>query len=99
MECKANQIKPREVIASDADIKEWFRRILELCRDDLKIDPSPESFIFCHPNGRPIGSFKKSFCSLITRARVEFDNWGNRHTLDSLRTYLCYGDPTACTAC
>lgn len=82
---KTNQIKPREVVASNADVKEWFRRILELRRDELKTDPNPDSFIFCHPDGRPIGSFKKSFRSLITRAGVEFDNWGNRHTLYSLR--------------
>ena len=83
----------REVVTQPA-AKDWFQRIYERRKQDL-VDPSsdlfnakaipPDSYVFCGKNGKPIGSFKKSFNSLLRRADVEFDSFGNKRTLYSLR--------------
>jgi len=75
----------REVIARTSEVRTYLDRIRQLRVDDLGENPSEESFIFCHPDGSPIGSFKKGFASLIKHCNVEFDRDGNRRTLYSLR--------------
>ena len=75
----------REVVASNADVKECSRRILEMLRAELDEDPALRTLIICPSDGRAIGSFKQCFRSLIQRAKFEFDSWGGRHTLYSLR--------------
>jgi integrase len=81
----------REVVARTPDVKDYFKRILELRIKELKKPPNPDSFVFCNPKGTPIGSFKKSFASLLKGAGVEFDADGTRHTIYSLRhTYATY---------
>ncbi len=42
-------------------------------------------FVFCNKNGTPIGSFKKSFLSLLRSAGVEYDEDGSRRNIYSLR--------------
>lgn len=87
----------REVIARTADVKTYFKRILELRQAELATEGQPnpaidtESLIFCHPDGSPIKSFKKSFRSLLKAAGVEKDSQGNVRTLYSLRhTYATF---------
>lgn len=47
--------------------------------------------VFCHPDGKPVQSFKKSFGALIKSAKVEFDTHGQRRTIYSLRhTYATF---------
>ncbi len=87
----------REVVARNTDVKKYFRRLLELRTEELsningtKTEPSPDSYIFSHPDGSPIKSFKKSFNSLIRSAGVEFDSFGDKRTVYSLRhTYATF---------
>lgn len=90
----------REVVARTAEIKNHFSRILELRRLDLKNPLSDihdekevplESFVFCGLNGKPILSFKKSFNSLIDKAGVAHDTFGQRRSIYSLRhTYATF---------
>jgi integrase len=81
----------REVVASSADVKKYFQRLLELRKDELGHDPDIESFVFCHPDGSEIGSFKKSFASLMKSAGVEKDSFGEARTVYSLRhTYATF---------
>lgn len=76
----------REVVARNTDVLEYLKRIRE-----LYADPRPDDFVFAHKDGRPIGSFKKSFNSLIDASGVTFDNAGNRRTIYSLRhTYATF---------
>ena len=90
----------REVVARTPEVKKYLERILELRRQDLtyersdifgKKDVPLESFVFCGYDGKPIGSFKKSFTSLIREAGVEVDTYGQRRTIYSLRhTYATF---------
>jgi integrase len=76
----------REVVARNAEVLEYLQRIKE-----LYAEPTPDEFVFAHRDGRPIGSFKKSFSSLIDAADVGFDGKGNRRTIYSLRhTYATF---------
>jgi integrase len=90
----------REVVARTSDVKKWFNNILNQRKDDLGDANSdlsnaravpPDTYIFCGRDGIPIGSFKKSFSSLLRDAGVEFDSFGNKRTLYSLRhTYATF---------
>jgi integrase len=90
----------REVVARTSDVKKWFNNILNERKNDLGDENSdlsnaravpPDTYIFCGRDGIPIGSFKKSFSSLLRDAGVEFDTFGNKRTLYSLRhTYATF---------
>jgi integrase len=90
----------REVVARTSDVKKWFNNILTERKIDLGDEGSdlsnaravsPDTYIFCGRDGIPIGSFKKSFSSLLRDAGVEFDTFGNKRTLYSLRhTYATF---------
>ena len=87
----------REVVARTADVKKYLQRIYNLRLAELTTDelPKPElsvdSLVFCHRDGSAIGSFKKSFQSLIKAARVEQDSQGQKRTIYSLRhTYATF---------
>jgi integrase len=76
----------REVVARNTDVLQYLQRIKK-----LYADPRPDDFVFAHKDGRSIGSFKKSFNSLIDASGVAFDNAGNRRTIYSLRhTYATF---------
>tara|TARA_E500000331_G_C17204532_1_gene690793 strand:- start:125 stop:1339 length:1215 start_codon:yes stop_codon:yes gene_type:complete len=76
----------REVVARNYKngVVEYLQRIKALYDD-----PKPDDFLFAHPDGKPIKSFKRAFSSLIKFADVEFDGAGNRHTIYSCRHTYC----------
>jgi integrase len=82
----------REVVSRTPEVKKYFARILELRRNELgEIDPELDSYVFCHKDGTPIKSFKKSFNALLKSAGVEMDSGGQRRTIYSLRhTYATF---------
>jgi len=81
----------REVVARSPDIKTYFERIWELRCNELGKKPTREDLIFCHKDGKAVGSFKKGFNTLITEAGVETDRNGDRRTIYSLRhTYATF---------
>jgi integrase len=82
----------REVVARNSDVKIYLERIWQLRVDELDgKKPEKDGYVFCHPNGKPIHSFKKGFNTLISEAGVEFDREGDRRTIYSLRhTYATY---------
>lgn len=81
----------REVVASTGEVKAYFRRLLELRESELGAVPDADSLVFCHKDGTEIGSFKKSFSSLIKSAGVERDTFGEMRTIYSLRhTYATF---------
>ena len=81
----------REVVARTSEVKEFFKRILELRTKELKKRPDPDDYVFCNRDGTPIGSFKKSFAALLKSAGVETDDLGQKRTIYSLRhTYATF---------
>jgi integrase len=92
---------PREVVARTSDVKEYFKRLLELRTDELEKIAlgigkksraiSMDDYIFCNRDGTTISSFKKSFATLLASAKVEEDTHGNKRTIYSLRhTYATF---------
>jgi len=90
---------PREVVARTSDVKEYFKRILEMRKAELENTAEgkkpkklgPDDYIFCNRDGTPITSFKKSFTALLKSAKVETDSHGNKRTIYSLRhTYATF---------
>jgi integrase len=90
---------PREVVARTSDVKEYFKRILEMRKAELENMAEgkkpkklgPDDYIFCNRDGTPITSFKKSFTALLKSAKVETDSHGHKRTIYSLRhTYATF---------
>ena len=87
----------REVVARNADVKKYLKRLLDLRINELtkangkKTGPDADSLVFCHPDGIEVKSFKKSFNSLLKSAGLERDSFGNKRTVYSLRhTYATF---------
>ena len=81
----------REVVSRSWDIKKSFKRLYDLRIEELTTPENPipaidpNSLIFCHPDGAEIGSFKKSFGTLLKNAGVASDSRGQLRTIYSLR--------------
>ena len=87
----------REVVARSADVEKYFKRIHDLRIEELSDEGNrtpklnPQSLVFCHKDGSPVGSFKKSFLALLQKAKVDKDSYGDMRTLYSLRhTYATF---------
>jgi integrase len=64
---------------------------MDLREAELGKKPDNDDYVFCNRDGTPVGSFKKSFESLLKAAGVETDSHGNRRTIYSLRhTYATF---------
>jgi integrase len=83
----------RDVIAP-REIKPIFQQLYDLqCRDLEKLyplepskwEPRRERLLFCHPDGSPIRTFKRSFYSLLNFANVPKERHGKPRTIYSLR--------------
>jgi len=88
---------PREVVSRTPEVKTYLKRIYDLRLEELTTEECPQpdlsadSLVFCHADGSAIGSFKKSFQSLIREAKVEHDSHGQKRTIYSLRhTYATF---------
>jgi integrase len=81
----------REVIARNFAVKDYFDRIRLMREVEIGRKVNREDFVFCNREGEPIGSFKKGFQNLISKAGVELDTHGQRRTIYSLRhTYATF---------
>jgi integrase len=81
----------REVIARNFEVKDYFDRIRVMREAEILRKVDRDDFVFCNREGDPIGSFKKGFQNLISKAGVEFDSHGQRRTIYSLRhTYATF---------
>ena len=83
----------RDVIAPD-EIRGIFQQIYQLQSADLeklyphapnKWNPGRERLLFCHPDGKPVQTFKRSFYSLLKFANVPIVRHGSPRTIYSLR--------------
>ena len=73
------------------DTQRYFERIYDHRKAELYADPQPSDFVFCHKDGREIGSFKKSFASLLEHASLTYNARGQKRTIYSLRhTYATF---------
>jgi len=77
---------PREIVFQK-DAETYLRRIYDLRKRELNDDPPLDGYVFCHKDGKTIGSFKKGFESLLTYCDLLDDSSGRRRTLYSLRHF------------
>jgi site-specific recombinase XerD len=79
------------VIARNFAVKDYFDRIRAMRETETHRKVERDDFAFCNREGKPIGSFKKGFQNLISKASVESDSHGQRRTIYSLRhTYATF---------
>ncbi len=82
----------REVVSRTPEIRDYIKRIYDLRVDEVGEDKvTPDSLVFCHKDGTEVGSFKKSFQSLLKGCGVEKDSFGRQRSIYSLRhTYATF---------
>lgn len=82
----------REVVSRTSGVKKYIRRIYDLRIEELDGEPlSPDGLVFCHKDGSEIGSFKKSFQTLLKACGLGKDSFGRPRTVYSLRhTYATF---------
>ena len=82
----------REVVSRTNEVRDYIKRIYDLRVNEVGEDKvTSNDLVFCHKDGAEIGSFKKSFQSLLKGCGVEKDSFGRHRTIYSLRhTYATF---------
>ena len=62
-----------------------MKRIWEFRSEELGYEPKMNEPVFCHFNGKTIGSYKKGFIQLMDECNLRVTNDGENRTLYSLR--------------
>lgn len=74
----------RGVVCND-----WATRVIERLKErrtkETGSEPEGDEPLFCHPNGKPIKSFKRSFRSLLDDTGLTKDRQGKKRVLYSIR--------------
>lgn len=74
----------RSVVANKG-VEVYVKRLWDFRVAELGTQPEMTEPLFCHPNGRRIGSYKKGFEALLNECALRKDLYGNNRTLYSLR--------------
>jgi integrase len=74
----------REVVCN-AGVDVWVAELEAYRRQEAGTAVSPSETLFCHPDGKPIRSFKKSFEQALRKVGVLFSSDGKKRTPYSLR--------------
>ena len=74
----------RGVIANTG-VERYVKRIWEFRSEELGYEPNMSEPIFCHPDGNPVGSFKKGFIQLLEECNLRVTSDGEKRTPYSLR--------------
>jgi integrase len=74
----------REVVCN-AGTEVYFERMYDFRKEELNAHPAKDSFVFCHPDGKPIHSMRKAFDALLKDLDLKKDSSGRDRTLYSLR--------------
>ena len=74
----------REVVGN-VGVEDYLDTLRSLRTDELSAEPPPDEFVFCHPDGSIIGSFKKNFYRALWEAGVLYGSDGKRRVPYSLR--------------
>ena len=77
----------RDTIANP-NTEEYFKRLFDFRCDELGISKDKfnlKEHIFCHPNGKPIQSYKVGYKTLLDKCGLRENNNGDYRTIYSLR--------------
>tara|TARA_R110002096_G_scaffold316926_2_gene511371 strand:+ start:733 stop:1959 length:1227 start_codon:yes stop_codon:yes gene_type:complete len=74
---------------------DWYTRVLERLKDfrttEIGREPEENEPIFCHSDGKPIKSFKRSFQSLLDALNLTYNQNNKKRVLYSIRhTYATF---------
>ena len=80
----------REMVFQPA-AKRFLERLKEFRKKELGKEVPEKEVLFCHHDGKPIQSFKKSFERMLDKFKLLYDKKGKRRTIYSLRhTYATF---------
>jgi len=65
----------------------WVKHLYDLRKKELGDHPPSDGYVVCHKDGKPIGSLKKGFDSLLDYCDLTNDSLGRKRTLYSLRHF------------
>ncbi len=74
----------REVVCNKR-VKDYLQRLYEYRTEELGESPSLTEHIFCHRNGKPVISLKRSFNTLMDKSGLTYNSKGQKRVLYSLR--------------
>ena len=74
----------REVVCNKGT-EVFFERLYDYRKEELNAHPSPDTFVFCHQDGKPIVTMRKSFENLLDDLKLRTNSQGRNRTLYSLR--------------
>ena len=80
----------REMVFQPA-VKPYLDRLKEFRKNELGKDIPEKEVLFCHYDGKPIHSFKKSFERMLESLKLLYNSKGKKRTIYSLRhTYATF---------
>ena len=80
----------REVVCNKGT-EVFFMRLYDHRKEELNSHPSTDSFVFCHRDGKPLGTMRRGFNNLLEDLNLTHDSMGRKRTLYSLRhTYATF---------
>jgi integrase len=74
----------REVVCNQGT-EAFFERLYDYRKEELNSHPSPDTFVFCHQDGKPIKTMRRAFDSLLADLNLRTNSMGRNRTLYSLR--------------
>jgi integrase len=74
-------------IVFQKDAENYLKRIYDMRKRELNDDPPLDGFVFCHKDGKHIGSFRKGFEGLLEYTGLRQSEDGRNRTLYSLRHF------------
>ena len=74
----------REVICMER-VKEYTKRLFDFRTNELGHKPDLNEYVFCHKDGKPVHTFKKSFRALMIYSNLLLDKDGDKRVIYSLR--------------
>lgn len=78
----------RRDVASNKGTETYFKRIYDYRTKELNGAVDKRENVFCHLDGKPIMSFKRSFDSLLSSIDLTNDSRGKKRTIYSLRHFF-----------
>ena len=66
-------------------VERYIKRIWDFRAEELETKPDMREPIFCHPNGKRIGNYRRGFDQLLDECELRQDEYENNRTLYSLR--------------
>ena len=74
----------REVVCNES-VKDYLSRLYNFRTEETGFKPPLSEHIFCHKNGNPIKSFKRSFNTLLEKSGLLYNSKNQKRVLYSLR--------------